>query len=154
MILNEKNNNLIVSLVILSGIVIGFLILYLTKDEVENKLYGRWREVSWSYEKANTDNFEITEEIKDDISQGMVIHKSELWSIKPNARLLLKSRNQATKSLKWHLEGRGNILKIVYNKSKVEYYQIYKITNNSMILNFENNIHAKGRVKIEFKKIN
>lgn len=140
--------------IICALIALPFVLLELTNGRIENRLTGRWREVSWTYEKANTKEMEIYEEVQDHISKDLVIHKAEVWSIRPNGNILLKNRHGKTVNLKWMLKGRGNILKLIHNDTLVEHYQIQKLTDTKMILHFENDIHTKGLIKIEFEKLN
>lgn len=137
-----------------------FLLMSTVSSKPEKLLKGKWKEVAWTYEKADKLNGEDTEnskllndEIKHHISKDLVIHQSEIWEFNDQAELILTKLKREALIIKWKLKGRGHILKLNYNDSIKEYYQIKELSNDKMVLHFENDIHTRGIVKIEFQKI-
>jgi len=152
-----------------SHIVVGFISLGLVfsafvfsghLSHPENSLLGTWKEVSWTYEKVDlpeirdtsSDGF-LEEQLKNEISKDLIIHKSEFWTFERNAGLKLSKKGQDDQQLSWRLKGRGHILKIKHDDSIHEVYQIKELSANKLVLHFENDMHARGIVRIEFEKI-
>ena len=122
----------------------------------EQLLKGTWKEVSWTYDKVDGEvghSITLSEEVKDQISQDLFIHASETWLFEDHSEMILRKRNMQDKHLKWRLKGRGHILKLHYPNEKKEYYQIRTLTNDKLVIHFENDTHARGIVKIVLKKI-
>ncbi|MDP2160743.1 MAG: hypothetical protein Q8K02_09690, partial [Flavobacterium sp.] len=61
----------------------------------EKKIVGQWNELSWEYERVDmvndTNNKEITDDVKKIIGQHLVIHEAETWKFLPNGKLVLKA---------------------------------------------------------------
>lgn len=142
-------------------ILITLIVVVVKKsDRPDRLLEGKWEEVKWEYEKADgrikddsvSQNF-IEEVVKYKISKHLVIHKAEKWTFKKGAVLILHKDGEEDIKVKWRLKGRGHILKLIYNNHETtEVYQINKLDNNKLILHFENDVHARGIVKIEFRR--
>jgi hypothetical protein len=130
-------------------------------EHPENKLVGTWREVSWTYEKADASSqsdttfvkLTLDEEMKDNIAQELVIHQSETWTFGSNSELFLQKKDKSPTKLKWRLKGRGHILKLAYNDETKEFYQLKELSDDRMVLHFENDMHTRGIVKIVFERI-
>lgn len=123
-------------------------------------IIGNWEEESWQYSKANEynkkdtlNNFLIDEVLKEKISKRLNIHKSEEWIFKKNTVLIIRKKNMNDVTATWKLKGRGHILAISYNDSSTELYRILELTKNNLVLSFENDVHVRGIVKIQLKKI-
>ncbi len=122
----------------------------------EKMILGSWKEVSWNYElvdkhpgkEGQTDDPSLEHEI----FKNLVIHKSESWKFHPGSGLTLEKQNQEPVKLTWKLKGRGHILQLNYGGDTMEYYQIKELTDKKMVLHFENDIHARGIVKIVFAR--
>lgn len=133
--------------------------VYHCSDRTEDLIIGNWEEKSWRYEKANKlGNYSISkklldEEVVDVISKDLLIHKTEYWMFHPNGILKLKKKGGEAIYVNWKLKGRGNLLKLKYNNKVTEYYQVVKLSKKNMVLFFENDVHTRGIVKIEFKKL-
>jgi hypothetical protein len=146
---------------ILIGIVVAIGVALYSLEHPENKLIGTWREVAWTYEKADAaaksdTNFvklDLDEEMKNNIAQDLVIHQSETWTFSSNSALYLQKKNDNPVKLKWRLKGRGHILKLAYKDDTREFYQLKELTDDRMVLHFENDLHTRGIVKIVFEKI-
>ncbi len=145
---------------------IGLLILFIVLSAFtgnlkhpEKLITGTWKEVSWKYDKLDKNDSTLdfpvvlNDEIKESISQGLHFHQSETWIFDKNSNLRLEKKNQETVDLNWRMKGRGHILKLHYDNQDKEFYQIRKITNDEMILHFENDTHARGIVQIILKKV-
>lgn len=133
-----------------------FSLIWTTKTQhPEILLRGHWKEIAWNYERVDKINkqLDLDDEVKQEISKNLMIHQTEKWIFKKNSKLILKAKNKTT-YLKWKLKGRGHILKLKYENGMNEFYQIKELTKNKLILHFENDIHARGIVKISFKKLN
>lgn len=129
---------------------------YMTKTHhPENLLRGEWKEVSWNYERVDKTNSitknKLDDEVIQEISKHLMIHQAEKWVFEKNSFLTLKSKQTKTK-LKWNLKGRAHILELIYANGMTEYYQIKELKKNKLVLHFENDIHARGIVKIIFTK--
>ncbi|AGA78867.1 hypothetical protein [Echinicola vietnamensis] len=124
----------------------------------ERKLIGKWEEVMWKYEKLDSsegnvfDSFHINDQLKQEISRELVIHKAETWEIKPEGELLLHKKNGASEHLHWRLKGRGHVLKLFGHGDSLEHYQIQKLTDDTMEIHFNSDLQARGIIKMTFKK--
>jgi hypothetical protein len=131
------------------------LIIITKTQHPEILLIGKWKEIYWNYERVdNTDivsKENLDDEVKQEISKHLLIHQAEIWEFNKDSRLTLKSKEKISK-LNWKLKGRGHILKLTYKDGMKEYYQIKELTKNKLVLHFENDIHARGIVKIVFTK--
>lgn len=122
-------------------------------------IIGSWKEVSWQYIKSNDytkndslNSVFIDEVVKEKISKHLVIHESEEWIFKKNGDLVIRKKNANATIAKWVLKGRGHILKISYMNNLTELYRIKELKKNKLILNFENNMHVRGIVKLHLKR--
>lgn len=128
----------------------------------EKEIIGLWKETEWTYEKADqlrgargssaVEKDLIRSNLKNEITENLVIHTSESWDFKEDRTLLLTKEDGTTEQLKWHMKGRGHILKLKNESGQLEFYQIRKLGNRKLILHFENDIHARGIVKIVFER--
>jgi hypothetical protein len=132
-------------------------LIWITKTQhPEILLRGEWKEVSWNYERVDKKGQEtqlnLDDEVKQEISKNLIIHQTEKWEFKKGSTLILKAKGGNKTKLKWRLKGRGHILKLIYNDGMKEFYQIKELTKDKLVLHFENDIHARGIVKIIFTK--
>jgi hypothetical protein len=160
--LSSNKKKLIVSLHFLMLLVIVTILFFLVHHfslRMESKLVGNWEEKVWRYEKANKKgNYllskkAIDDEVVDLISKDLLIHKTEYWLFHPSGYLKLKKKGGEAMVVKWRLKGRGNLLKLKYNNKLTEYYQVIELKANHLVLFFENDVHTRGIVKIEFNRI-
>ena len=142
-----------------AAILLFFLLVGQDKSP-DKKIIGKWREVSWEYEKVNKGkkgtvamDKEITEDVRNDIAQNLIIHRAETWEFLPNGRLLLHKGNGTTTRLGWKLKGRGHVLKLHYLDEQIEYYDLSELSKGNMVLYFDIEIQAKGIVRMKFEKI-
>jgi hypothetical protein len=155
-----KISFIIVPLIIF-GVFYSIFFLSSKLQHPEKLLIGTWEEVSRKYEKA--DNYKglsqnssdyIEEVVKHEISKELVIHKSEKWTFDNKSNLYLHKSEGEDMHITWRLLGRGHILKMLYDDGQTkELYNIKELTKDKLVIHFENEIHARGIVKIEFKKI-
>ncbi|WP_372756219.1 hypothetical protein [Mariniflexile sp.] len=136
---------------------IGFIIaIYNTMTLIPPtaNIQGKWKEVSWEYEKVDNTIFgkKINKSIKNEISKDLIIHEAEVWNFKPNGLLAL-NQDKKDEVLTWTLKGRGNILKLNHSSEKVEHYNIQILDEDRMVLHFSSDIQAKGIVKMIFERI-
>lgn len=121
----------------------------------EKKIVGQWNEKSWEYERVNkvgdTNSKEITDDVKKIIGQHLLIHEAETWQFLPNGKLVLKS-GSTERLVDWKIKGRGHILQLKYDDNVVENYNLTELDNNTMILNFDSEIQARGIAKLTFEK--
>jgi hypothetical protein len=121
----------------------------------EKKIVGQWNEKSWEYERVNkvgdTNSKEITDDVKKIIGQHLLIHEAETWQFLPNGKLLLKA-GSTERLVDWKIKGRGHILQLKYDDNVVENYNLTELDNNTMILNFDSEIQARGIAKLTFEK--
>lgn len=125
----------------------------------EELIVGHWEEVKWEYEKpiigdsGYSEDKAITESIRRELAQDMVIHKAETWHFYPNGLLVLDGDDKFPTILDWKLKGRGHILKLHYENEVEEFYNIIELDREELILNFYVEMQAKGIAKITFKRI-
>lgn len=121
----------------------------------EKKIVGQWNEKSWEYERVNkvgdTNSKEITDDIKKIIGQHLLIHEAETWQFLPNGKLVLKS-GSSERLVDWKIKGRGHILQLKYDDNVIENYNLTELDNNTMVLNFDSEIQARGIAKLTFEK--
>ncbi len=125
----------------------------------ESVILGDWNELAWEYERVNkSDEYDIpknkiiTNDIKSMIGKHLVIHEAETWTFLPNGRLRL-SGNGTEKTVNWRIKGRGNILQLKHADNIIENYNLTALNEDSMVLNFESDIQARGIAKLTFQKI-
>jgi len=147
----------------LSFFIIGFaacIFMILQEKSPDEKIIGKWREVTWEYEMVNRNKKnhqlpakEITENGREQIAKELIIHEAETWQFLPNGTLLLHKKTGKPTKLGWKLKGRGHVLKLHYNDLKTEYYDLSDLTGNKMTLYIDIEIQAKGIVRMTFEKI-
>lgn len=126
----------------------------------ENMVVGKWNEVKWEYElydkaESKTDGTSkiIPEDLKQYVGGNLKIHEAEIWKFDPNGTLTLTDRDgNLLKELKWAFKGRGNVLNLKYDDSSSESYIVTSISKNSLVLNIDLHIGAKGIAKLTFEK--
>ncbi|GGZ12948.1 hypothetical protein GCM10007049_00860 [Echinicola pacifica] len=145
----------IVALLIVGGI-FSLLSSHHSPDE---RLVGRWREISWQYEKLDSPStasdasiFAISEHIKREISRDLVIHQAETWEILPHGQMQLHLQGGEIKALDWRLKGRGHILKLMGKNRPLEHYQIQKLNGDSLEVHFNSDLQTRGIIKMTFVK--
>lgn len=153
--------NKIVYLLLISFVVV--IIVAVARGALEHperELVGVWKEVEWTYEKVDRSRGSsavqkdiLRDRLKNQITEDLIIHKSETWEFKKNGDLILKKSKMDDVTLKWYMKGRGHILKMKHNSGALEFYQIRSISDDELVLHFENDNHARGIVKIVFKRI-
>lgn len=125
----------------------------------EVKLHGQWQEVSWSYEKVDGGDLglgagsSISEELRKEMTKGLVIHESETWRFGPASSLVLHKSGERNDTLLWKLKGHGHILQLVFGDSHQEVYQVRELKDDMMVLQFNNDMIARGVVRIVFKRL-
>lgn len=121
----------------------------------EKRIVGQWNEKSWEYERVNligdTNNKEITDDVKKIIGQHLLIHEAEIWQFLPNGKLILKA-GESERLVDWKIKGRGHILQLKYDDNVVENYNLTELNKNRMVLNFDSEIQARGIAKLTFEK--
>ncbi|GGD32406.1 hypothetical protein [Flavobacterium orientale] len=121
----------------------------------EKKIVGQWNELSWEYERVDmvndTNNKEITDDVKKIIGQHLLIHEAETWKFLSNGKLVLKA-GENERLVDWKIKGRGHILQLKYDNDVVENYNLTELNNNVMVLNFDSEIQARGIAKLTFEK--
>ncbi|MBN7810706.1 lipocalin family protein [Algoriphagus sp. H41] len=135
----------------------AYFALLSTQPSPQSRILGDWKEVSWEYEKAdNPDDggfdFRITDHIKSQIAENLIIHQAEIWSFGADESLHMSGKNNS-KSSRWKLKGRGNVLKISGAEDQTEHYKIQELTPSRMVLHFNSDMQVRGIVKMTFEKI-
>ncbi|WP_425639894.1 hypothetical protein ACPUEN_09080 [Algoriphagus yeomjeoni] len=141
-----------------STMVVYFALLSLQESPTSNIL-GEWKEISWEYEKLdsilrkdNSFDYMVTDHIKEQISENLIIHKAETWKFTDDETLEMQG-SETQKSLHWTLKGRGNILQID-GANLMEHYEIQELSSDRMVLHFNFDMQVRGIVKMTFEKIN
>lgn len=144
---------------LLAAVVIGAAWVLRTIEHPETRIVGAWQEVSWSYEKADDHGSGVgsgatfDEALRREVSKGLLIHESETWRFDPGARLVLQKQDRTDDSLQWRIKGRGHMLELRFNDRHQEVYQICSLDNDRLVLQFNNNMIARGIVRIVFKRV-
>jgi hypothetical protein len=142
-------------LIISSAFLVMLSLIHYAKSPTK-LILGEWKESSWEYEMVNKIDTEtthykkISEEVKNLIGENLVIHKSEVWKFLPNGELELHGP-EGQKSLNWKLNGRGHILELVDTKTR-ESYNVSKLTDSSLVINFDTDLEVRGIAKLTFIK--
>lgn len=136
----------------------GFFTVVENVPSPEERIRGRWEEQKWEYEKVDKKRSDpesykhISEDVKHDIGQNLVIHKAETWIFLPNRTVRLIGE-KTEKTVMWRITGRGHILQFKYDNDTVENYDLTELDENTMVLNFDTEIQARGIAKLTFKKV-
>jgi hypothetical protein len=123
----------------------------------ERLVLGEWDELVWAYDKVNSNDSNvakyktITDEVKNNIGENLIIHESEHWHFLPNGVLLLKGKNSVKKA-HWIIKGRGHILQIKHEDKGIENYNIVHISDHQLVLNFEWDIEIRGIAQLSFNR--
>lgn len=136
--------------VLTAGLLV-FLLLIHGAPSPENQILGVWKELSWEYEFADEKDGEkhITEDVKKSLGQDLIIHKAETWTFLPNGKLRLTGKNM-DKTVSWRIKGRGHLLQILYDEDTLENYTLASLDDNTMNLNFETDVQARGIASLQF----
>jgi hypothetical protein len=138
-------------------LVLGFLIAIDHAPSPEQTILGEWKELNWEYERVDKMDDTLTEkvisdDVKKHIGQHLVIHEAETWQFLPNGRLKLISSDDE-RIVRWRIKGRGHILQIKYDDEKiVENYNLTELDENTMVLNFDSDLQARGIAKLTFQR--
>lgn len=144
----NKSAYTIVVIVLLLCVIMGYTV-FNHANYPEKAILGSWKEVSWTYTLGEGEkDISITEEERHSIANHLIIHASEKWSFRKDYTLNLAKKGNEVHHAKWHLLGRGHILKIINDKGLQELYSIESLSKNKMILHFETDVQARGLVKI------
>jgi hypothetical protein len=139
--------------------VTAFVIMISAAPSPESLIIGEWSELAWEYEKVNSggdDSFQVKEKLSDElkkkIGKDLLIHEAETWTFLPNNRLKL-SDGWSEKIVHWNIKGRGHILQLKYEGDIVENYNLTKLSDHVLVLNFESDVQARGIAKLTFEKL-
>lgn len=148
-----------ICLALVIGLTVSAISLLRVSSRPESRLIGDWQEVSWSYEKVDADrslmgsSSALGEELRDEITRGLVIHESETWQFGPGSSLVLRKSGARNDTLSWKLKGHGHMLQLVFGDDHQEVYKVRELKNDEMVLHFNNDMIARGVVRIVFKRI-
>jgi hypothetical protein len=135
----------------------SFVIVIKNSPSPESLILGQWSELAWEYEKVDKSLLDstkyktIAEDVKATIGQNLVIHEAETWHFLPNRKLKLISEN-SEKTVSWLIKGRGHILQLKYDNNSIETYNLTELSDDTLVLNFESDIQARGIAKLTFTK--
>ncbi len=132
---------------------IGLVTLLIHAEIPEKAIVGSWDEVQWEYEKKEYgyDSIEMSDNVKELLGKSLKIHEAESWRFLPNGKLVLINDKGQRRVVDWRLKGRGNILQIKHSDF-IENFQITKLDEDQLILNFDNNVHVRGIARLTFSK--
>lgn len=125
----------------------------------ETSIVGTWKEVKWIYEgEESFDAYDVRAEAADQLNKKIghdfFIHENETWIFSDNGELVTSSSNNGKEmSLRWVIKGRGNILVLKDGSEPVEAYNITRLDDNKMVLNFDVDLKAKGVAELTFERI-
>ncbi|MEH0154439.1 hypothetical protein V6R21_09865 [Limibacter armeniacum] len=136
---------------------VSFGSVLLSGESSQELLVGKWQEVSWEYEKVDKHNgaeFELNEAQINEICNQLVIHQSEIWEFAPSNKLHLHNKESGfSEVLDWNVKGRGHILELKHQDSRLEGYQVQEISEDNLVIHFNFDLRVRGIVKLTFKKI-
>lgn len=124
-------------------------------SEAQYSLTGMWTEQNWEYEAPSAINLKNStsgvKPIGASTPNYLVVHQSEIWQFDKNGNLYIHSP-QSIKEAKWSIKGRANVLVLYYPNGMREHYNISHISTDSLVLNFESQIQARGIAKLTFTR--
>lgn len=137
----------------LTGILV-FVSLISSAPSPERTILGEWKELQWEYEKVNkSENTEYSsQETREQAGQHLVIHQAENWTFLPGGKLKLSGKNK-NKIVSWRIKGRGHILELKYDNNTKEHYNLTRLDDDKMVLNFESDMQVRGIAKLTFEKL-
>ncbi len=138
------------SLAFISGLIVIIMLLSFSTNP-EEIIVGKWDEVTWQYEQQEISLEE--KELIGKLSQNFLIHEAEKWNFEPDGTLLLTTDKGEVKKAWWRIKGRGHILQIRYSEDYTENYNIDVLTNDSLVINFEDSIEIRGISKLTFNRL-
>lgn len=139
------------SVVFLLGIA-GLILLFNASANPEKVILGKWKETDWKFEKGIAFAADIAAASKTKETQPeFSFHRSEDWEFLPGGYLRLKIAGQQ-ELLTWRIKGRGHVLQIQYGNDRVENYQLTVLDKNTMILNAESDMQARGIAQLIFER--
>lgn len=148
----------IISVGLLLSMVCAAIGVLLTGTRPDTQLLGSWEEVSCTYEKMDPTPLDVTtgmsigQELRNEITKGLVIHGSETWNFEPGAALVLQKNSSPNDTLQWKLKGHGRMLELVYGDQHQEVYKVRELKDDQIVLQFNNDMIARGVVSIILKR--
>ncbi len=137
-----------------------FLVLMSNASSPDQQILGTWQEVSWEYEKVDSEGYAalqpgaaIADTMRGLIARDRIIHEAETWQFQPDGTLFLSGQPNQGRAAQWTLKGRGHVLFMHYDQRNQESYDITKLTQDELVLNFHTDMQVRGIAKITFKKI-
>lgn len=142
--------------------ILGLLTMSFTGAIFNNKgpdklIVGRWQEVNWKYELVNDPTkagLDLTSSQIHEITDGLNIHKAEIWEFGSDNTLNLFAKNgELIRTLTYYVKGRGNIIELKQDGLAGERYEIQYLDDGSLELFLNFDLQVKGLVKLSFNKI-
>lgn len=143
-------------------IAVIFLLLYNAAPHPEDAIVGSWKEKEWEYEMVDEKkrregrSLGSRSEMRQQLVSNMPVrHEEEVWTFLPGGKLVISNEDTSKSELvlKWSIRGRGNILVLTYGNGEMEHYNLTKLEENRLVLNFELDSQIKGLAKLSFDKI-
>lgn len=121
----------------------------------DRTILGKWEQTEWTYELLDLPRGEepdtFLEGVKQAVGRHLVVHKAETWEFLPGHRLRLRVGDQVEEA-HWRLMGRGHLLRIVHADGSQEHYVLDRLDGETMRLQFETDIQARGIASLVFKR--
>lgn len=141
-----------------STVILLFYFLVHGRVSPDNQILGEWKEVRWEYEKVdNNERVErykhLSEYVESTMGQHLIIHQAETWKFMEDGKLKLSGQHME-EIVEWRIKGRGHILELRHQNKEVEYYDLTRLDDNTMVLNFDSDMQVRGIAKLTFEKIN
>lgn len=138
------------------GLMAGLCLALVTMATPPDRLIlGGWEQTGWAYEKVDkapdTEETQLLDEVTRSVGKGLVLHRAETWEFMPGNTLRLIN-GDAVEEVRWNLKGRGHLLHITHANGSVEHFILERIDQDSMRLQFETEIQARGIARLEFKR--
>lgn len=133
------------------GVMFCFVLVLRASINPEKQILGTWEEVDWDYENNFSVKDDSSHDVKTELSKDLIIHKREIWKFLPNGVLQL-SGEDGYENLEWRVKGRGHILQLKHQKTKIENYNIDLLNDSTMVINFEVDLEVRGIAKLTFRK--
>lgn len=145
-----------VVILLLIGLISLGIWIFNHQQHPENAILGTWKEEHWVYAKVDGKQKGTMKKISSgeryEIANHLVIHAFENWTFSKDRTLRLHEQDGQEHMATWSLSGRGHMLRIHNPDGSQEVYQIETLNKRRLVLHFETNVHARGIVKITFKR--
>lgn len=122
-------------------------------ESPEETIIGRWKEVSWEYEKVDRRPATLLS-YKDLAHEAMIRHEAEFWEFNEDRTFRISRRNKKDIHGAYSLKGRGHLIKLVYEDDDViEKYEVDELSDDKLVLIVTiDGFEVRGIAKLTFQR--